>query len=208
MHAKSDLKKSARQAKSIGKTNTKSMSAPLQQSIFRAKIHEKSHVFWDIDFEGILRGFWEGFGRPKSSIFTFFSMFFRCKFRSAFLKAKKSKKNAPRSRMGLIWGRPGGMRGLRGREKERGGSLRCRIYRKQAGYRRSQARSMTRSMMVYPARPVHLRWAADSIVTPWGGPPPPTLFGPSHCNRTDLRGRTLGVCTLQMVSLLSLFSIL
>ena len=50
MHAKSDLKKSARQAKSIGKTNTKSMSAPLQQSIFRAKIHEKSDVFWDIDF--------------------------------------------------------------------------------------------------------------------------------------------------------------
>ena len=65
MHAKSDLKKSARQAKSIGKTNTKSMSAPLQQSIFQAKIHEKSHVFWDIDFEGILGGFWDGFGISK-----------------------------------------------------------------------------------------------------------------------------------------------
>ena len=73
MHAKSDLKKSVRQAKSIGKTNTKSMSALLQQSIFRAKIHEKSHVFWDIDFEGILDGFWEGFGRPKSMIFAIFS---------------------------------------------------------------------------------------------------------------------------------------
>ena len=51
MHSKSDSKKSARQAKSIGKTNTKSMSALLQQSIFRAKIDEKSHVFWDVDFE-------------------------------------------------------------------------------------------------------------------------------------------------------------
>ena len=56
-HAKSDLKQSVRQAKSIGKTNTKSMSARLQQSIFRAKIYEKSHVFWDIDFEGIFDGF-------------------------------------------------------------------------------------------------------------------------------------------------------
>ena len=41
MHAKSDLKKSARQAKSIVKTNTKSMSAPLRQCSFRAKIDEK-----------------------------------------------------------------------------------------------------------------------------------------------------------------------
>ena len=66
MDAKSDLKKSARQAKSIGKTNEKSMLAPLQQCIFRAKIHEKSHVFWDFDFKGILNGFGAGFGRPKS----------------------------------------------------------------------------------------------------------------------------------------------
>ena len=51
MHSKSDSKKSAQQAKSIGKTNTKSMSALLQQSIFRAKFNEKSHVFWDIAFE-------------------------------------------------------------------------------------------------------------------------------------------------------------
>ena len=29
----------------------------------QAKIDEKSHVFWDIDFEGILGRFWEGFGR-------------------------------------------------------------------------------------------------------------------------------------------------
>ena len=54
MHAKSDLKKSARQAKSIVKTNTKSMLEPLQQSICRAKINENWHVFWNIDFEGML----------------------------------------------------------------------------------------------------------------------------------------------------------
>ena len=62
-HAKSDLKKSVRQAKSIGKTNTKSMSALLRQSIVSGKIDEKSHVFWDIDFNWILTRFWEGFGR-------------------------------------------------------------------------------------------------------------------------------------------------
>ena len=39
MHAKSDVKKSVRQANSIGKTNTKSMSALLQQRVFRAKIN-------------------------------------------------------------------------------------------------------------------------------------------------------------------------
>ena len=78
MDAKSDLKKSLRQAKSIGKTNTKSMSAFLRQNIFRAKIDEILHVFWNLDFERILGTFWEGFGKPKSSIFAFdvFSMSF------------------------------------------------------------------------------------------------------------------------------------
>ena len=76
IHAESDLKKSVQQAKNIVKTNRKLMSALLQQSMFRAKIDEKSHVFWDIDFAWILRGFWEGFGKPKSLIFALFSMFF------------------------------------------------------------------------------------------------------------------------------------
>ena len=47
-------------------------------------------ALWDIDFEGILDGFWEGFGRPKSLIFVFFSVFLRCRFSSALRKAKKS----------------------------------------------------------------------------------------------------------------------
>ena len=50
MDARSDLKKIVREPFRIGKTNTKSMLALLQQSVFRAKIDEKSHVFWDVDF--------------------------------------------------------------------------------------------------------------------------------------------------------------
>ena len=57
MHAQSDLKKSARQAKGMGKTNPKSMSALLQESIFRAKIDGKSHVLGDIDFGSVWKGF-------------------------------------------------------------------------------------------------------------------------------------------------------
>ena len=44
------------------------------------KYFEKIDVFWNFDFEGILGRFWKGFGRPKSSIFAFFSMFFRSHF--------------------------------------------------------------------------------------------------------------------------------
>ena len=42
----------------------------------------------------ILEGFWEGFGRPKSSIFTLFSMFFRSRFRSTLGKGKNSTQEA------------------------------------------------------------------------------------------------------------------
>ena len=55
---------------------------------------EQIDVFWNFDFEGILDRFCEGFGRPKSSIFAFFSMFFRCKILIATWKGKNSKKNA------------------------------------------------------------------------------------------------------------------
>ena len=77
MHANSETKKSVRQAKNTVKTNTKLMSALVQRSIFRTQIHEKSHVFWDIDFERFLKEFWKGFGRRKSMIFAVFSMLFR-----------------------------------------------------------------------------------------------------------------------------------
>ena len=58
-HAKSDFKKIVREPFRIGKTNTKSMSALLQQTGFSAKIDEKLNVCWDIDFGRILGGFWE-----------------------------------------------------------------------------------------------------------------------------------------------------
>ena len=80
MYAKSDLKKCVQQAQNIVKTNTESMSACLRQTAIRSKIEQKLRVFWGCDFEGILEGFWEGFGRAKSSIFAHFSMFFRSKF--------------------------------------------------------------------------------------------------------------------------------
>ena len=40
----------------------------------------KMVIFLDLVFGGILIGVWEGLGRPKTSIFAFFSMFFRSKF--------------------------------------------------------------------------------------------------------------------------------
>ena len=106
IHAKSDLKKSVRQAKSIGKTNTKSMSALLRQSLFRIKIAEKSHVCWNIVFRGVLDGFWKGFGRPNSLILALFSMFFRSRFWSAFRKAKKSKKSRQKQKRLRFWAGP------------------------------------------------------------------------------------------------------
>ena len=106
IHGQSDLKKSVRQAKSIGKTNTKSMSALLRQRLFRAKIAEKSHVCWNMDFGGVLERFWEGFGSPKSLIFAFFSMFFRSIFRTAFWKAKKSKKSRQKQKRLRFWAGP------------------------------------------------------------------------------------------------------
>ena len=79
IHAKSNLKKNVRDPFCIVKTNTKSMLALATSSKNRTKIGEKSHFFWNVDFKRILASFWEGFGKPKPLIFTFFSMFFRCK---------------------------------------------------------------------------------------------------------------------------------
>ena len=95
IHAESDLKKSVQQAKNIVKTNKKSMSALLQQSMFRAKIDEKLYVFWDIDFGWILGGFWGGFGKPKSLIFALFSIFSRSIFLTIFFEGQKIEKKSP-----------------------------------------------------------------------------------------------------------------
>ena len=75
---------------------------------------EKIDVFWNLDFEGILGRFWEGFGRPKSLIFALFSMFFRSRFWSAFRKAKKSTKNAKKPNFSAFWRRVCGVRDVPG----------------------------------------------------------------------------------------------
>ena len=66
-----------------------------------AKIDEKSHVFWNIDFGWIFSGFWEGFGRPKSTIFEFFSLFFRSHFWSTLGNNKKSTQEPNKTEVAL-----------------------------------------------------------------------------------------------------------
>ena len=80
----------------------------------RAKINEKLHVFWDLDFDRILGRFWEGFGRPKSTIFELFSMLFRCHFSSSFRKAKKLRQNAKKPKFSVFWLQVGGVLGAPG----------------------------------------------------------------------------------------------
>ena len=86
----------------------------------KQKFDEKMQVLWDIDFEGILDGFWEGFGRQKSSIFVFFSVFFRCRFSSALRKAKKSSNMSQQDTEGKNF-RPGSDDPLAPGERQRKG---------------------------------------------------------------------------------------
>ena len=58
----------------------------------QAKIDERSCVFWNIDFDEILRGFWEGFERPKPEIFAIVQHFFEAIFQR-FLGKLKNRKN-------------------------------------------------------------------------------------------------------------------
>mgnify|MGYP006246129935 CR=1 FL=1 len=45
------------------------MLAFATSSKIRAETNEKSHVFWDVDFDGILGGFGKGFGRALGTHF-------------------------------------------------------------------------------------------------------------------------------------------
>ena len=65
------------------------MSAFWQQSIFRTKIDEKSHVFWDIDFGRILEGFWE----VENLDFRIFCDDFSIQILKDFLEGQKIEKN-------------------------------------------------------------------------------------------------------------------
>ena len=52
------------------------MLALLQQYIFQAKIDEKSHVFWNLDFDRILGRVWEAKIIDFRTFFDVFSMSF------------------------------------------------------------------------------------------------------------------------------------
>ena len=92
MHAKSETLNCVKHQQNTAWAHVFLMLALATSIKIRAKIDEKLHVFWDVDFERILGGFGQGFGRPKSLIFALFSMFFRCHFTGAVGKAKKTTK--------------------------------------------------------------------------------------------------------------------
>ena len=138
----------------------------------RAKIDEKSHVFWDLDFDRILGGFWEGFGRPKSSIFAFFFDVFSMSFFKRGSEGEKIDQKCEKTKLfrflasGLRWS-PDSW------GKERIGERTLQI---------EMLERMSRLASCDSAEPVgnqsrmplaHLRWPADRN-PPRGGPPPPT----------------------------------
>ena len=61
---------------------------------------EKLYVFLDIDFGRILEGFWEGFGRPKSTIFVIFSIKNASQKWDGLEKAKKTHFGASKANCG------------------------------------------------------------------------------------------------------------
>ena len=123
---------------------------------------QKSRVFGDLDFGGVLEGFWEGFGRPKSSILALFSMFFRSPFRRAFQKSKKSAQETQQDAEGGFWGLDSGHPQAPGERKREG--YKIFALHKELGLSDSSVmgQDVSESDLVYgPARPAHLRWAAD-----------------------------------------------
>ena len=74
MHAQSDEPNCVKSQQNIAWAHVFLMSALATSIKIRAKIDEKSHVFWDVDFEGILGGFWEAKILDFRSFFDIFSM--------------------------------------------------------------------------------------------------------------------------------------
>ena len=110
------------------------------------------HRFWK-DFGKVLEGFWEA----KILDFRIFvRCFFDAFFQQIFRRPKNRKKEPNKTAGDSFWVGLAECASSGGEKKRGGEGLRCRRYRKHAGYKRSQARSMTRSMMVCSARPAHL----------------------------------------------------
>ena len=74
MHAKSEILNCIKSQQNTVNNESEATLAFTESDKIRAKIDENRHVFWDIDFVWILEGFWEGFGRQKSTIFVIFSI--------------------------------------------------------------------------------------------------------------------------------------
>ena len=90
MHAKSETLNCVKHQQNTAWAHVFLMLALATSIKFQAKIDENLHVFWDIDFEGILGGFWEGLGRPKTVIFGVFSRKNGSKKQEDFWKGKNS----------------------------------------------------------------------------------------------------------------------
>ena len=84
----------------MGKIHILKKSKMNKNKTNRINIDVKLHFSGEIDFESFLDGFWQVFGRPKSSIFVMFLIFFRSANLNAVWKDKKSKKWSSR------WPRP------------------------------------------------------------------------------------------------------
>ena len=161
IHAESDSKKSVRQAKNTVKTNRKSMSASLQQSIFLAKIDENLHVFGT----SILIGFWKGFGRVLGSQNPWFSHFFIIfskHFSNNFLEGQKIEKNhTTRVAYHSFWDGPAKCASPGG-EKKRGVQKTNETGILEEALDMNLKKHYWQELgSSYPARSAHLRWAAE-----------------------------------------------
>ena len=110
-----------------------------------------------------MEGFWEGFGRPKSSIFTLFSMFCRSHFRSAFGKSQKSTQEAQQdAEGGFLDLDSGGPRPPGERKREGNKSLGLHKELGLSDWPSVIGQDVSESDVAEcPARFAHLRWAAD-----------------------------------------------
>ena len=129
-------------------------------------------------------------------------MFFGSKFRTMFQKPKKLKNLAQQERIPVILGRPCGMRDLLGREKERGQKP-----QDIGDIGRSLEKAEIGKNLTYVSSTLVPGGAADSIETPWGGPPPPPHLCPGHCDRIGLRDWTPGFAFRKYLASFSIFSI-
>ena len=100
MHAESEILKCIKSQQNTVNNGTEATSAFTASDKNQAKIHPKSRVFWDLDFESILGGFWGGLGTLKSMIFGVFSSKNGSKKQEDFWKAKNSHFRASRANCG------------------------------------------------------------------------------------------------------------